>query len=129
MSGDGRLAQRQSDLRILRELCEEGEVEGTSLDVPEAFYEMLVRLDERMQETLTPKQRKWVNAVAARSGFIEESEGPEDDGGPEPTRLTSGPVPRGREVPILVRDKPLRPPGRPMHDILFPEEKYRSGKK
>jgi hypothetical protein len=107
----GHVDQRNRDLRVLRELCEEGEVEGTSLDVPEAFYEMLVRVEERGL-VLTPKQRKWVNDVAAKSGFIEESAGPEEDGGPEPACFTDGPIPRGKEVELLVRDKPLRPPAR-----------------
>jgi hypothetical protein len=104
--------QRNSDLRVLRELCEEGEVDGTALDVPEAFYDMLVRLEDQRQRTLTPKQRRWANAIAATSGHIEESPGPEDDDGPEPTRLTGGDVPRGREVELLVKDRPLRPPTR-----------------
>ena len=104
--------QRNRDLRLLRELCEEVEVGGTALDVPEAFYEMLVRLEEGRMRVLSPKQRKWANAFAERSGWIEPSDGPEEDGGPEPTRLTDGPVPRGREVEIMVKDKPLRPPTR-----------------
>jgi hypothetical protein len=97
-------AQREDDLRLLKELLELDDER-----VPAAFHGMLVRLD-RSGYPLTPRQRAWANDVAKRVG-VDSSDGPEEDG-PEPTRLTSGPVPRGREVPIMAGPLPKRPPGR-----------------
>ena len=99
--------QRASDLRVLRALSR-GNLDDE--EIPEAFEEMLIRLEERRAEVLTPKQRRWVNSVARRI-IDDESTGPED-GGPESTRLTPGVVPRGREVaPLFVKGQ-LKPPNR-----------------
>jgi hypothetical protein len=98
--------QRGQDLRVLRAL--ESELGD---ELPDALESMLLRLDERRQDTLTPAQRKWVNDVAARNQ-VAPSVGPEEDDGPEPTRLTAGEVPRGKEVAPMFAKGPLRPPGR-----------------
>ncbi len=53
---------------------------------------------------LTPKQRAWAEAVAAGKRY---------DPDPEYLNLvSSGKAPRGREVELMVKDKPLRPPPR-----------------
>jgi hypothetical protein len=57
-----------------------------------------------MQAPLSTKQRAW--AIACLRGERYE---------PEPdyvNMVSSGLVPRGREVELLVKDKPLKPPGR-----------------
>jgi hypothetical protein len=97
-------ARREDDLRVLRELL--------ALDderVPDDFAGMLDRL-ERGSWSLSERQRAWVNDVARRCD-VEPSDGPEDDA-PKETRLTPGPVPRGREVESMVGALPKRPPGR-----------------
>jgi len=94
---------RQEDLRVLRELAQED-------DFPEAFSSMLVNLESGRWDHLTARQRAWVNDVAERHG-IEPSSGEVDDA-PEVIRLTRGPIPRGREVDLLVKDRPLKPPVR-----------------
>ena len=91
----GGMSQRSEDLRVLREI--------------EAMLEMLNRMDDKLINTLSPKQRKWANDVAKRFD-IEPSEGPEEDNEPEPVRLTDGDVPRWAEVELLVKDRPLKPP-------------------
>ena len=95
--------QRHDDLALLLAII--------AISSVVAFGEMLDRLKAHHQTVLTPKQRGWANRAAAAMGLEERSEGPEDDG-PELTRLTGGAVPRGAEVVSLVRDKPLRPPGK-----------------
>jgi hypothetical protein len=84
------------------------EVEELPDEEREAFEDMLLWVEKR---PLTPKQRWWLNKVLRRND-LEEVEGVEDDGAPIPTRLTAGDVPRGREVDLLVKDKPLKPPTR-----------------
>lgn len=101
---------RVSDLRVLRWLLDEDS--GLNPDfIPDAFEDMLIRLEEHKQEMLTPKQRKWVNEKAELAG-IEPSAGPVEDEGPDPVRFTSGAVPRGKEVTVNVGALPLKPPGR-----------------
>jgi hypothetical protein len=111
-------AQRREDVRALDEILSDDEHFGpdreSECEPPEAFHDMLDRLTRGRQQVLTPKQRWWVNQVA-RQLDVEPSDGPEadpKDDAPPMTRLTSGPIPRGREVELLVKDKPLKPPGR-----------------
>jgi hypothetical protein len=111
-------AQRREDVRALNEILSsdgffgpDGEEEW---EPPEAFHDMRDRLASGRQQVLTPKQRWWVNRVA-RQLDVEPSDGPENDpkdDAPPMTRLTSGPIPKGRDVELLVKDKPLKPPGR-----------------
>lgn len=55
-------------------------------------------------ERLTPKQRAWAEAMV---------EGRRYDPAPEYENLiSSGKAPRGREVELMVKDKPKFPPGR-----------------
>lgn len=103
----GGMSQRSEDLRVLREIDAYDDDES----VPEAMLEMLNRMEDKLINTLSPKQRKWANDVAKRFD-IEPSEGPEEDNEPEPVRLTDGDVPRGAEVELLVKDRPLKPPVR-----------------
>ncbi len=98
--------QRNSDILTLRTLCE---LEDETL--PDAMYDILEKLEEGGQYFLTGKQRKWVNDCALDRG-IELTKGPEDDGAPKSVRLSDGPIPRGAEVELMVRDKPLKPPQR-----------------
>jgi hypothetical protein len=59
---------------------------------------------QRQERSLSPKQRAW--AEAALKGERYEPE-------PEYENMVSrGLVPRGKEVEILVKDRPLKPPGR-----------------
>lgn len=97
------MTQNDDDLRVLRELTEE-------IESP-AFDDMLEKLEAKLGSVLSPKQRRWVNQVAVQNR-IEPSPGPEDDSAPEPVRLTAGEIPRGKEVALLVKDKPLKPPTR-----------------
>jgi hypothetical protein len=55
-----------------------------------------------LNQSITPKQRQWIRNV------IERFEGKPS------TRLTDGPVPRGRpvETPAVLRNLPKAPPGR-----------------
>jgi hypothetical protein len=89
------MSGREEDLRMLRELLDEhaGELrEGES----EAFADMLRSLEDFRQ--LTEKQRAWAKSALER--FVPTYE----------NLVSSGKVPRGREVELMVRDKPLRPP-------------------
>jgi hypothetical protein len=65
-----------------------------------AFVDMLGRLER--YPTLSDKQRAYVRDVGERLEIILQYE----------NGVSSGKVPRGQEVELLVRDKPLRPPGR-----------------
>jgi hypothetical protein len=103
------MSQRDEDLRVLREL---GELADDDEEVPEAMVEMLNRMEDNLLRTLSPKQRKFVNDVAKRFK-VEPSDGAEEDPDePEPVRLTAGEIPRGAEVELLVKGRPLKPPGR-----------------
>jgi hypothetical protein len=68
-----------------------------------AFEDMLGKLAGRGY-ALSAKQRAWV-LCAARGERYEPAEEYEN-------AFSAGRVPRGREVELLVRDKPLKPPGR-----------------
>jgi hypothetical protein len=74
-----------------------------------AFEGMAETLECGRYQTMTARQRRWVNEVAGRVD-VEPSVGPEDDEPREGVRFTEGPPPRGREVELLVRDHPTRPP-------------------
>jgi hypothetical protein len=94
-------------LRLLRD-DNAGYLDQLRDEEREAFEDMLVWTERR---ELTPKQRWWVNQVLIRLG-LEEIEGPIDDGTPAEVRFTKGDIPRGKEVELLVKDKPLKPPTR-----------------
>lgn len=95
------LAQRDRDLALLRKLVDENDG-GLYSGERQAFWDMLERLEVEEQSQLTDKQRSWVTETAERLDCADAVE----------SRFTDGPVPRGREVEILVKDKPLRPPTR-----------------
>ena len=76
----------------------------------EAFEGMLDTLEAGRFQTLTARQRKWVNDVAQRV-HVEPSQGPEDDS-PREQRFTEGPIPRGREIPMMIKGLAKAPPGR-----------------
>jgi hypothetical protein len=100
---------RLDELALLILLDEDAERLGDLTDGErEAFEDMVLWVERR---PLTPKQRWWVNQVSIRLGF-EEVEGPIDDGTPADVRFAKGDIPRGKEVALLVKDKPLRPPVR-----------------
>jgi hypothetical protein len=65
----------------------------------EAFRDMFSEL-KRTERPLSFKQREWVSGVHER--FVPKYE----------NLVSNGKVPRGREVELLVRDRPLRPPMR-----------------
>jgi hypothetical protein len=81
-------------------------------DVREAFLEMQEKMQEErdwkdetnlrqhVYETLTVKQHAWVRRELDKHRPSYEN------------LVSSGSAPRGREVELMVRDKPLRPPGR-----------------
>jgi hypothetical protein len=97
-------SQHEGDLRLLNALLAS---DLSDLEA-EAFEDMADRIAGDYGGVLTPRQRAWANNVADRVD-VEPSEGPEAI---KDTRFTDGPIPRGREVPLLVKDRPLRPPGR-----------------
>lgn len=69
-------------------------------DTHAAFVEMYETLVTGARRALSTRQRAWVEGVLEAH---------------EPTYenlVSAGKVPRGREVELMVRDKPLRPPGR-----------------
>ncbi len=69
-----------------------------------AFRSMLEKYENGSLKQLTPKQSAWAKAVVAGTRYEPE---------PEYENLAStGKAPRGREVELMVKDKPLRPPGK-----------------
>lgn len=88
------LVNRESDRKLLSELLEHYSFDLDDWEL-EAFPEMLDKLDEGQSE-LTPAQRVKVTEAAHRVG----------------ADYAPAPVVRGREVELLVKDKPLRPPTR-----------------
>lgn len=92
------MSQRDDDLSLLRVVLASDKL---SDDNREAFDGMLTRLDGQYL-TLNEKQRTYVKDVAERHELLIEYE----------SGVSSGTVPRGREVPLLVKDKPLKPPSR-----------------
>lgn len=104
--------QGERDQRLLKELVAAVDDERGRLSDSEqqAFEGMLDTLEAGRFPCLTGRQRKWANDVAERLG-VEPSQGPEDDT-PKDTRFTQGPVPRGREVPLMVKGQAKCPPGR-----------------
>jgi hypothetical protein len=99
------VSERESDLRMLKELLDEHLEELTEWEV-EAFADMRCSLtmypgDVRERNgfhQLTEKQREAVKRAHER--LVPQYE----------NLVSSGKVPRGREVELMVRDKPLRPP-------------------
>lgn len=84
------------------ELLEAALDQDLTPDAREAFERMRVELARR--GPLTPKQRAWASAASRGEHYEPELE--------YENLVSSGHVPRGREVALMVRDKPLRPPGR-----------------
>jgi hypothetical protein len=103
MSADPSL--HEGDVRLLNELLASDHLSDSEA---EAFEDMADRIAGDYGGVLTPKQRAWANSVAERCE-VEPSEGPEAE---KESRFTPAPVPRGREVQILVKKGPLRPPGK-----------------
>ena len=71
-------------------------------DDREAFTEML-DLMELQGTCLSKKQRAWARSVGERLDLLVEG---------YENLVSSGKVPRGQEVALLVKDRPLKPPGR-----------------
>lgn len=92
------MSQREDDLQLLRTVLASDKL---SDDNREAFEDMLTRLDGQYL-TLNEKQRAYVKGVGERHELLIEYE----------NGISSGKVPRGREVALMVKDKPLRPPTR-----------------
>lgn len=78
-----------SDAELLRAVLEDAELDA---------YERSTFTPWR--PPFTPKQRAWLQDVADRLGLGTVN------------AVSSGVVPRGKEVVSLVKDKPLRPPTR-----------------
>lgn len=105
------MSEREGDLRMLDELLEKHLEELTEWEV-EAFADMRCSLkmypedvrERRGFHQLTEKQRERVKATHER--LVPQYE----------NLVSSGKVPRGREVEIMVKDKPLRPPPRVRKD-------------
>lgn len=108
--------KRADQLRMLREinrfaidLEDAGETrEDFKPDAAKAMADMLGKLEDGFYDDLSAKQISFVKAVYKRLF-------PESDG-ELPVLVSSGEIPRGREVPLpecLRRENlPMRPPGR-----------------
>ena len=106
---------RATDIEVLQAIAaagEQGAVQTRDLSALDAFEDMLIRLEEGRIYELTPKQRRWLDEVAARAGIDERCGDSDEDQDPEPVRFTGGSIPRGREVDLNVGPKVTRPPGR-----------------
>jgi hypothetical protein len=92
----------KTDHELLTELLEELVHRGNTRlwDIFSAMHDSTVGRGR----SLTPKQRAFAEATLAGDKY----ERPET----YDNLVSGGTVPRGREVELLVRDKPLRPPGR-----------------
>lgn len=90
--------QREADLALLRAVVDFDD------DCPSAFVDMLDNLvdEDRCFETLSPKQRKWVDGYARENGLLPEQQVP------------ASAVPVGRPVPTpaVLQNRPLQPPRR-----------------
>jgi hypothetical protein len=89
--------KRLADLAMLRAMLASEKLPPVER---EAFGDMLERLEK--YPTLTDRQRAYVRDVGERLEILQEYE----------NGISNGTVPRGREVELMVKDKPLRPPGR-----------------
>ena len=88
-----------TDRELLRKLLDREEITKSER---EAFAEMAEEFDTGVRLVLSAKQRDWAKRVLERH---------------EPTYenlVSSGKVPRGREVPtpLALQNLPLKPPGR-----------------
>jgi len=97
-------ARHGQDVELLKKLLDDHwhelrEGEGN------AFGDMLDAL-EGGQGELTDKQRSWAREVGERVGAVIEYE----------NLMSTGRAPRGREVELMVKDKPLRPPQRKLSE-------------
>ena len=90
-----------SDAALLTKLLSEHD-EELSENEREAFSDMADRLVENLHWKLLKKQREWAERVYER--LVPQYE----------NLVSSGSVPRGREVPDppALRHRPLKPPGR-----------------
>lgn len=94
-------SRREHDLRQLAALLEMTELRE---DEREAFKDMRASLLEGGFHQLTEKQRNWVKS--RHEELVPQYE----------NLISSGKAPRGREVELMVKDKPLRPPLRKVED-------------
>lgn len=85
-----------SDVLVLEAAMEH---ESTSDVARKAFEDMLQK-----GRPLTDAQRAWATAASRGERYEPEEK--------YLNMVSAGTVPRGREVELMVRDKPLRPPGR-----------------
>lgn len=96
------LAHRDDDLAMLRRLVDDYATDLSDLE-RDAFDDMLEQLTSGAFGVLTAKQRDWAKTVAERVGAVGYD-----------NLVSSGRVPRGREVPTpaVLQRLPLKPPGR-----------------
>jgi hypothetical protein len=105
------MSQREDDIAGVKELLDDAPNLYDEARI--AFESMLERLEQYGDSTLSPRQRGWVNRVKGQNGQ-DEIPGESDNSprAPAETRLTKGPIPRGKEVESAVKDKPVKPPAR-----------------
>jgi len=105
--------QAEARGRVRDQVSRDAELVGAVLeredlepDARERFTDMLVFLERH--GPLSPKQREWATAVLEGRRY----EAPVEYA----NLISSGRAPRGREVAMLVKDHPLKPPRRPVSD-------------
>lgn len=91
---------RERDLEMLNKLLDDDHINELSESEQEDFAGMRTALQQKRIWDLSPRQRSWVQDRFEQ--LVPEYE----------NLVSAGKVPRGREVELMVRDKPLRPPPR-----------------
>ena len=91
------MSLREQDIKLLKRVIKHLEERGEDA---EHFANMLLGLEEGRWNNLTAKQKKWAQDT------LDEPE--------YENLVSSGKAPRGREVPTpaILRNRPLKPPGR-----------------
>ena len=94
--------EQKTDEDLLTELLEELHHRGDTRlwEIFDQMHDKTVAQGRR----LSPKQRAFAEATLAGERYEAEETYKND--------VSAGTVPRGREVELLVKDKPLAPPGR-----------------